>query len=83
MIKKIADYLGNPKNTGKLKKILYISVAMIVLSDFLVHREHTVFFWDKIPGWSAFYGFISTVALIVIAKIILHHLIMRREDYYD
>ncbi len=83
MIKRIVDYLGNPENAGRLKKLLYITLAVIVAADFLVPREHVAFFWDAIPGWSAVYGFISCVLIIVVSKFLGHRGLMKKEDYYD
>ncbi|HAG50582.1 MAG: hypothetical protein A2X87_04085 [Deltaproteobacteria bacterium GWC2_42_51] len=83
MMKRILFFLGDPANTGRLKKLLYITLAVIVASDFIVHREHAVFIWDKIPGWSAIYGFISCVLLIFVSKFIGHIWLMKDEDYYD
>lgn len=82
MIKRLVDYLGNPDNAGKLKKILYIALAVAAAADVLVPREHVVFFWDSIPGWSAFYGFISGILIVIVAKIIGFGL-RKKEDYYD
>lgn len=84
MIKKIVDYLGNPENSSKLKKMLYISLVVIVISDFFVHREHAHYIWDKIPGWGAFYGFVSCVLIILVSKFIgKQGGVMKKEDYYD
>lgn len=83
MIKRIVDYIGNADNAGKLKKIGYVTLAAVFVADFFVHRDHAIFIWDKIPGWSAFYGFVSCVVLILVSKFLGHHGIMKREDYYD
>ena len=39
--------------------------------------------WDKTPGWSAFYGFVSCIFLIFIVKFIGHIWLYKKEDYYD
>jgi hypothetical protein len=84
MIKKLVYYIGNHENAGKLKKLSYIALVITFASDFFVHREHAVYIWDKIPGWGAFYGFISCVLIIIISKFIGHQGgIMKKEDYYD
>ncbi|MBI3755572.1 MAG: hypothetical protein HY265_05375 [Deltaproteobacteria bacterium] len=82
MIKRLADYLGNPENAGKLKKILYMALAVIVVADILVPREHAVFFWDSIPAWSAVFGIVSIVLIVAVAKI-LGFALRKNEDYYD
>lgn len=84
MIKSLIDFIGNPDNVGKLKKIGYLMLVATFLSDFFVHREHAIDFWDKIPGWGAFYGFVSCVVIILVSKFIGHQGgVMKREDYYD
>jgi purine-cytosine permease-like protein len=84
MISKIVNYIGNPENSGKLKKIGYVALAITLASDFFVHRDHAVYIWDKIPGWGALYGFVSCVLIIIVSKFIGHQGgIMKKEDYYD
>ncbi len=83
MIKRIIFYLGDPQNTGRLRKLLYATLAVVLIADFFVPREHAEFLWDRIPGWSAFYGFISCVLLIVVSKFVGHAWLMKKEDYYD
>ena len=80
---KIVDYLGNPDNAGKLKKVGYVLLVAVFISDFLVHRDHAIYIWDKIPGWGALYGFVSCIVIIKFSKFIGHHGIMKHEDYYD
>ena len=84
MIKKLVDFVGDTDNIGKLKKIGYVLLIAVFLSDFFVHREHAFYIWDKIPGWGALYGFVSCVVIILVSKFIGHQGgIMKREDYYD
>lgn len=83
MIKRILFYIGDARNEGRLKNLLYVILAVVLIADFFVPREHAEFLWDKIPGWSAFYGFISCVLLIVVSKFVGHVWLMKDEDYYD
>ena len=41
MIKKAVDYIGNPENSGKLRRFFYITLIVIVLLDIGVHLFHT------------------------------------------
>jgi hypothetical protein len=41
------------------------------------------FIWDKIPGWSAFYGFVSCIVLIIVSKALAHAWLYKEEEYYD
>ena len=59
-------------------------LILIVLADFVVPREHAEYLWERLPGWSAAYGFVSCVLLIFVSKFLGHRAgLMRREDYYD
>ena len=84
MIKRIVCFFGDDQNAKLRWRLLYITLAVIVIADLLVTREHVEFFWDKIPGWSALYGFISCVLIVFVSKFIGHQLgVMKKEDYYD
>lgn len=84
MIKRIVLYIGDPANAKTLKKLGYLALVLVFASDFLVHRGHAVYIWDKIPGFGAFYGFVSCVVIILVSKFFGHQCgIMQDEDYYD
>lgn len=83
MIKRIIYFFGDPQYTKTRWRLLYITLAVVLIADFFVPRDHAEFLWDKIPGWSAFYGFISCVLLIVVSKFVGHLWLMKKEDYYD
>lgn len=77
------DYLENPENIKMLKKIFYLSLLLIVAIDFFVYRGHAVFLWERIPGFSALYGFISCVLIIGVYKAMGYIGLIKKEDYYD
>lgn len=83
MIKQIVDFFGDPKYAKKRNMLGYIALVVVFASDFFVHRAHAIYIWDKIPGWGAFYGFVSCVLIIIVSKFLGHHGIMKEEDYYD
>lgn len=84
MITKLVHYVGNPANAKTLTKIGYVALAITVIADFFVHRAHPIYIWDRIPGWGAFYGFVSCVVIIIVSKFLGHQGgIMQSEDYYD
>ena len=83
MIKRFVNYIGDTQNWGKLRILFYIILAVVFISDFFVHRHHVEFIWDKIPGWSAFYGFLSCIVLIIVSKALAHAWLYKEEDYYD
>jgi len=75
--------IENPDDIKKLRKLFYASLILAVAIDFLVRREHVAFFWDKLHGFSAVYGFISCILIIVVSKVIGHKWLVKEEDYYD
>ena len=84
MIRSIVDFFGNEAYAIRRRRMFYLVLVLIVLADFLVFREHAEYLWDRVPGWSAAYGFGSCVLLIFVSKFLGHQGgLMRREDYYD
>lgn len=84
MIKRVVDFFGDGNYAKQRRRLFYLVLVLIVLADFLVAREHAEYLWDRLPGWSAVYGFSSCVLLIFVSKFLGHRGgLMRREDYYD
>lgn len=84
MIRRLVLYVGDPANVKTLKKLGYVALALVFASDFLVHRDHAIYIWDKIPGWGSVYGFFSCVLIILVSKFLGHQGgIMQDEDYYN
>ena len=75
--------LAEPAKVKKMTKAFYVILALVVVSDFLVHREHAAFPWDHVPGFSALYGLVSSIVIILVSKAIGHAILMKKEDYYD
>ena len=68
--------------------ILYVCLAVSVLAGVLVHlsfheQAHSAFVWQKIPVFSAIYGFIGCILIIVVSKALGHHWLQKEEDYYE
>ena len=68
--------------------ILYVCLAASILAGVLVNfpgqaeaQAHTV--WQTIPGFSAIYGFVGCVLIIVVSKSLGHLWLQREEDYYE
>lgn len=84
MIKRLVDFFGDPRYAVPRRRLFYLVLVLIVAADFLVPREHSEYLWERLPGWSAVYGFGSCVLLIFVSKFLGHQGgLMRREDYYD
>ncbi len=72
----------NPKNVSLLLLIFFVSLAVLLVPDFLVHR-HTYFTWEEWPEFYPVFGFVACVVLVLVAKYILRPLVKREEDYYE
>ena len=84
MIRRAVDFFGDDRYARPRRRLFYLVLVLVVVADFLVPREHAEYWWDRIPGWSAVYGFGSCVLLIFVSKFLGHRGgLMRREDYYD
>lgn len=70
-------------NSRTLKRVSYGVLAFTVVLDFFIERHHHIFFWEDIPGFSAVYGFISCVLIVVISKALGHYWLERSEGYYN
>ena len=84
MIGRIVAFFGDEAFATERRRLLHVALALVVAGDFLVSREHAEYLWDRLPGWSAAYGFGSCVLLIFVSKFLGHRCgLMRREDHYD
>ena len=79
--KKELTLLDSPKNRVKVRKYFYIFLCILLIIDFLIPK-HGHFSWEIVPEFYAVYGFVASVCLIYISKV-LRLLVKRKEDYYD
>jgi len=68
--------------------ILYVCLAVSILVEVLIRffnvaDMHAAFIWEEVPGFSAIYGFIGCILLIVVSKALGHHWLQKEEDYYE
>jgi len=79
---KIFEYIEIPEKIKKLKRICYITLAIVFIADFPIHHHH--YFWfDEVPGFDAIYGLLCSVVIIIVAKWLGYNGIYQKEDYYD
>jgi hypothetical protein len=69
-----------------MKGLLAIFAAFVIagLAEgvFLDAHDDSGFPWSHIYGFFAFYGFLGSLAIIVVAKYVLAPWLQRPEDYY-
>ncbi len=66
--------------------MLYIGIFLSILAGILVHlflHPHPHFWWEEIPVFSAIYGFIGCIVIIIASKALGHYLLQKEEDYYE
>jgi hypothetical protein len=80
---KFVELVESQKTRKLVKRLFYIALFIVVVADFFVERHHVIFFWDRIPGFGALFGFVSCALIIVISKAVGHAWLMKKEDYYD
>lgn len=66
-----------------LKYLFFISIGIFILMGFFFIPKHPHFFWEKIPGFDAVFGFIGCIVIVLGSKFLGHHGISKGEDYYD
>ena len=69
------------RNAGK--KIAYIALILIIVTDFFIPRHEIHFIGDQIPGFWSLFGFVACIIIILISKWIGHLGIMQDENYYN
>ncbi len=48
----------------------------------MTQTGHAPLFWQRLPFFSAAYGLIGCLVIIVASKAIGHHWLQKKEDYY-
>ena len=66
-----------------VKKIAYIALILIIVTDFFIPRHEIHFIGDQIPGFWSLFGFVACILIILISKWIGHLGIMQDENYYN
>jgi len=71
----------DPKNVKYVLWFLYVSCALLLVLDFVIHR-HVVHQWENLWGFYPIYGFVGCSILVFVATW-MRSFLMRSEDYYD
>ena len=86
--------LEDPVRFARIKRWFYVGLVVLVLAECalalaqkvlpdMFHADHLHFWFESIPAWGSFYGFVSCLAIIIVSKFLGKVWLMRREDYYD
>lgn len=79
------DQPAQPPQGGAkgLKKLMFVSLGVLVLLNVLIQVHHPHFDLEKLPGFWALFGLIVAVALGRLAKGAAHTFLGKDEDYYE
>lgn len=81
---KLADMIGTLRDNLKtLKMAMIVYLAVLVVIDFFLSREHAHYLIDKIYAYWAVFGTVGCFLLIKFSKGIAHLFLAKDEDYYD
>ena len=72
--------------TKYLFRLLYGVLILGIVGGFFVHlylHPEIHFFWERLPVFSAVYGFIGCIVIILGSKAIGHLWLQKEEDYYE
>ena len=78
---KRTHWLERPGSVDKIIRSLALICASVVVADFF-YEKHGHYSWEEFPGFYAFFGFVSGLALVLAASQ-LRRILKRDEDYYD
>jgi len=65
---------------------LYAFLFLSLMAGFFIHtyfHPPIHFFWERISFFSAFYGFIGCMMIIIGSKVLGHYWLQKKEEYYD
>ena len=80
-LKTWSDQVDQPENVNRIINALYAVCALLVVVDPFVHK-HGPFEIEHIWGFYVLCGTITSVGLVIVAKV-LRVILMKPEDYYD
>ena len=66
-----------------LKKLMFVSLGVLVLLNVFIQAPHPHFDLEKLPGFWALFGLIVAVVLGKLAKGAAHTFLGKDEDYYE
>jgi len=72
--------------TKSLFRVLYGVLFLTVVAGIWVHffsDPEVHFLWEAFPAFSALYGFIGCIVIIMGSKAIGHYWLQKKEDYYE
>ncbi len=67
----------------KIKIGFCVVLGLLLIADFFIPKEHAMLPGETIPGFYALFGLLATTLIILVAKLLGHLFIMKKEDFYN
>ena len=81
---KLAEWIGTLRENLKiLKTVMIVYLAVLVVFDVLLSREHAHYLIDKIYAYWSLFGLVGCFLLIKFSKGIAHLFLAKDENFYD
>jgi hypothetical protein len=80
---KLERYFENPDWLKKAKVIFFILLALLLVADFSIPKEHAVLPGESLPGFYALFGLGATLLIIIISKLLGSLFISKKEGFYN
>ncbi len=71
------------RNLKTTVRVCFGVLALLIVIDAFVDKEHAHTSAEHIPGFWSVFGFIACALIVYVSKWFGHSGIMTREDYYD
>lgn len=81
MTEKSKHWLVRAKTIRRLWILFIVILILLLIPDFFIH-QHAHFGLEATFGFYAWYGFVTCVAMVVVAKL-LGIFLKRKDTYYD
>ena len=82
---KLESYFENPNWIKKAKVIFFLLLVLLLIADFFIPKEHghAVLPGESFPGFYALFGFVATLLIIIVSKLLGFLFISKKEGYYN
>ena len=81
---KLAEWIGTLRENLKiLKTVMIVYLAILVVFDVFLSREHAHYLIDKIYAYWSLFGLVGCFLLIKFSKGIAHLFLAKDENFYD
>jgi hypothetical protein len=81
---KLVDWIGTLReNLKTLKIVMIVYLAVLVVFDVFLSREHAHYLIDKLYAYWAIFGAVGCFVLIKFSKGIAHMFLSKDEDFYE